>query len=139
MEPEINLPPLPLECDLFFPQIYGRRETISEYCSCLLDWLDSENTLMFDVDEVSKTLDIDPKKLLLILQVLECVQIVTKTKGSRYSWNGIESLVESLTWLELLAKKERMLEQLYNIGQFQGDFPKMYPFKSFPLPPPFFC
>ena len=112
-----QLPPLPLESDLFLPPVSSRKG-IAEECSQLLAWLhNKENHIVFDIDQVAAMLDADVKKLFLCCNVLESVLLMTKTGVNSYMWHGRERMERSLQWLRELAEKKKVLEQLYRTCQ----------------------
>ena len=78
METIPQLPPLPLESDLFTPPV--TKKGIDQECPDLLTWLDTAgNKVTFNIDEVATLLQADVKKLFLTCNVLESVQMLTKT------------------------------------------------------------
>ena len=106
------LPSLPEESQLFAPPHLVWKGT-SEIASVFLDWLmDVKLNTLVDVGNVAGQLLIDVKKLFLCCNILESVQMMSKTNSSSYLWHGRIHLKQSLVWLLQLAEQENMLEQV---------------------------
>ena len=117
---DFELPPLPEEHQLFIPPTL-RKSTIN----VALELMSLLNTVApdtkFEVRLLAIQLEADHKKVYLVCNVLEAVQMMTKSSHTSYVWHGRTNLVPGLIWLRQLAEQEQVLEQLLRCWQQQQE------------------
>ena len=107
------LPSLPEEHQLFLPLHQAKKalEAVAQELVALMTRL-QPGTLL-EVGQLATQLQAEPSRVSFSCNVLEAVQLVSKTSPTSYTWHGRVHLVPSLVWLRHLADQERVLEQLY--------------------------
>ena len=111
----VELPPLPLERDLFIPPVEKGRRTersISVVTETLLSMMPKEGVKEVMIKEIAGIINTDIKRVYTILNVLEGLRMMKRLGQNMCEWQGRKVLMPKLMLLRQMAEKENMLEKM---------------------------
>ena len=111
----VELPPLPLERDLFIPPVEKGRRTersISVVTEVLLSMMPKEGGKEVMIKEIAGIINTDIKRVYTIFNVLEGLRMMKRLGQNMCEWQGRKVLMPKLMLLRQMAEKENMLEKM---------------------------
>ena len=111
----VELPPLPLERDLFIPPVEKGRRTersISVVTEVLLSMMPKEGGKEVMIKEIAGIINTDIKRVYTIFNVLEGLRMMKRLGQNMCEWQGRKVLMPKLMLLRQMAEKENMLEKI---------------------------
>ena len=111
----VELPPLPLERDLFIPPVVKGRRTersISVVTETLLSMMPKEGGKEVMIKEIAGIINTDIKRVYTIFNVLEGLRMMKRLGQNVCEWQGRKVLMPKLMLLRQMAEKENMLEKM---------------------------
>jgi len=118
---EQELPPLPLEEELFLPVTAKEKtnENIMLVGEKLLLMVLKENVVVVEVDKMAEELQTDKRQVLVICNVLEGLRLMDKQSSNVWHWRGMKMLQPTMIMLKQMAERQNMMEQVEMIGKLQ--------------------
>ena len=108
-----ELPPLPLESELFTPPVeMGRRaeRSISVLAQTFLGMMPTEGNKVVMIKETAIMMNTSIKRVYTICNVLEGLRLMERKGQNKYEWKGFKFLMPTMMLLMQMALKENMGE-----------------------------
>ena len=108
-----ELPPLPLESELFTPPVeMGRRaeRSISVLAQTFLGMMPTEGNKVVMIKETAIMMNTSIKRVYTICNVLEGLRLMERNGQNKYEWKGFKFLMPTMMLLMQMALKENMGE-----------------------------
>ena len=110
-----ELPPLPLEKDLFIPPVEkGNRaeRSILVLTETFLSMMPQEGREVVKIRETASIMKTNIKRVYTICNVLEGIRLMVRTDMNMYEWQGRRVLMPTMMLLRQMAEKQNMMEKL---------------------------
>ena len=110
-----ELPPLPLESELFTPPVeMGRRaeRSISVLAHTFLGMMPTEGNKVVMIKETAIMMNTSIKRVYTICNVLEGLRLMERKGQNKYEWKGFKFLMPTMMLLMQMALKENLGERI---------------------------
>ena len=116
-----ELPPLPLESDLFTPPV-GERNVrnadLKVLAKAVMNMMPMEGKFVVEVDKMARVLETKKDKVFAICNVREGLRLMERQSMNMYMWQGRTVLMSTLMMLKQMGEKEDMMGQLSLVRNF---------------------
>jgi hypothetical protein len=116
-----ELPPLPLESDLFTPRVgerIMRKADLKVLAEAVMNMMTMEGKFVVEVDKMARVLETKKDKVFAICNVMEGLRLMLRQSMNVYMWQGRTALMSTLMMLKQMAEKEDMMGQLSMVRNF---------------------
>jgi len=116
-----ELPPLPLESDLFTPPVDKmnvRKADLKVLAEAVMSMMPVEEKFMVEVDKMARVLETTKDKVYAVCNVMEGLRLMERQSMNVYMWQGRTALMSTLMLLKQMAEKEDMMSQLSMVKNF---------------------
>ena len=116
-----ELPPLPLESDLFTPPVGERnvrKADLKVLAEAVMPMKPMEGKYVVEVDKMARVLETRKDKVFAICNVMEGLRLMERQRMNVYMWQGRTALISTLIMLKQMAEKEDMMGQVSSVRNF---------------------